>query len=251
MKTYIVLPFKDRNGKYKKALDEFIDPFIEYINRQLTDYEIIIVEQSGGSLKNTLPKRYESLLTNNVIRQDDEFFNLGRTINIGYDIIRHKIKEDDIFMFHPVDILPIDVDYSIDKTTKFCYKEHSPEGSYYKAIAFKCSDFKKVNGFSNNYWGWGWEDDDMGIRLTKHNIACDIVIDNYRRLSNDGNGKAPLGPDMRAFHDEDHYMPLYYPNQIFINEIKSYGSEISGLNNLSYSWISTEKFRGIKKYIIE
>lgn len=52
MKTYIVLPFKDRNGKYKKSLDEFIDPFISYIDSNLEDYEICIVEQSDGVLVN-------------------------------------------------------------------------------------------------------------------------------------------------------------------------------------------------------
>ena len=28
--------------------------------------------------------------------------------------------------------------------------------------------FKKVNGFSNNYWGWGLEDDDLTKRLLLH-----------------------------------------------------------------------------------
>ena len=235
MKTYIVLPFKDRGGKYKKALDEFINPFIEYINNNLEDYEIFIVEQMGGSLNNTLPKIYEHLVTSH----DEEFFNLGRTINIGYDIIKDRIKDDDIFIFHPVDLLPIDVNYLVNKTTKLCFKGHSSD--VYKAMAFKCSDFKDINGFSNNYWGWGWEDTDMLLKLGFKNIIPDTLIDNYRRLSNDGTGNT----------DAEHYAPLYNTNNRFLNETLSNNFEISGLNTLSYKLISTEEYNSINKYIIE
>lgn len=233
MKTYIVLPFKDRGGKYKSALDEFINPFIEYHNNNLNNYEIFIVEQTGGSLENTLPKRYEYM----GIGYNEEFFNLGRTINIGYDIIKDQIKDDDIFIFHPVDLLPIDPNYLVDRTTKLCYKDHDPNGHFYKAIAFKCSDFRAINGFSNNYWGWGQEDDDLFIRLNYKNIIPDVVVDNYRRLSTDGNGTT----------DTEHYAPLYNSNHVFLTE----NFENSGLNTLSYKLISTGEYNSIKKYIIE
>ena len=28
-------------------------------------------------------------------------------------------------------------------------------------IAFNCADFERVNGYSNDYWGWGYEDTDL------------------------------------------------------------------------------------------
>ena len=31
--------------------------------------------------------------------------------------------------------------------------------------------FKIVNGFSNQYWGWGGEDDDMAKRLKRNNLT--------------------------------------------------------------------------------
>ena len=34
--------------------------------------------------------------------------------------------------------------------------------------------FKKVNGYSNEYWGWGFEDDDLLMRLTEQNILTDF-----------------------------------------------------------------------------
>ena len=36
--------------------------------------------------------------------------------------------------------------------------------------AFKKADFQKVNGFSNLFWGWGGEDDDLFARYSKPRI---------------------------------------------------------------------------------
>ena len=238
---YIVLPFKDRNGKYKKSLDNFLPEFIKYLDEFVIDYNICIVEQLGGSTDNGLPKDYQI-----EDFKSEEFFNLGRTINIGFDLYKNFIKDDDIFIFHPVDLLPVDVNYLVDKTTRICpdfpeWTDHH-KSIYYKSMAFLVSDFKKINGFSNNYWGWGLEDDDMLERLYINNINTDLNVGKYLRLSNDGNGLS----------DSEHYMPLYQNNQKYLIELKSTRDcSISGLNNLSYKLISTEKYYNVTKYIIE
>merc|ERR1719384_536797 len=56
--------------------------------------------------------------------------------------------------------------------------------------------FKLVNGFSNQYWGWGGEDDDMAKRLSSNNlkitrykpeIARYTMIKHQRETSNKPN----------------------------------------------------------------
>ncbi len=41
---------------------------------------------------------------------------------------------------------------------------------------FPSSTFKRVNGYSNEYWGWGFEDDDLLLRLTESNVFTDFEI---------------------------------------------------------------------------
>ncbi len=37
-------------------------------------------------------------------------------------------------------------------------------------LNFKVSQFLRVNGYSNEYWGWGAEDDDMESKLYNKRI---------------------------------------------------------------------------------
>ena len=37
-------------------------------------------------------------------------------------------------------------------------------------VALSGRHFAKVNGFSNQFWGWGGEDDDMYNRLTQNTL---------------------------------------------------------------------------------
>merc|ERR1712153_180762 len=32
-------------------------------------------------------------------------------------------------------------------------------------LAFRPRDFERVNGYPNNYWGWGLEDDQLALRM--------------------------------------------------------------------------------------
>jgi hypothetical protein len=33
------------------------------------------------------------------------------------------------------------------------------------ALALRTTHMRKVNGWSNQFWGWGGEDDDMALRI--------------------------------------------------------------------------------------
>ena len=37
-------------------------------------------------------------------------------------------------------------------------------------LSFRPSDFERINGFPNNYWGWGLEDDQLGLRMAHNGV---------------------------------------------------------------------------------
>ena len=89
--------------------------------------------------------------------------------NIGFE--KAKLLNCDYVVFHDVDMLPIEVDYSYSKFPVHLVSDNLPFESYFGGITlFPVEDFEKVNGFSNMYWGWGFEDDDLRHRCVKNNI---------------------------------------------------------------------------------
>lgn len=145
-KLLVVIPYRDRQHHLKI--------FIPYIHNTLKQqnislYNIIIVEQNIGDL-----------------------FNRGLLCNIGFSMYYHDY---DYVCFHDIDMIGENFDYTyieipthlsaMDKKVK--YRE-SYETYFGGVTLFPCKDFLYINGFSNNYWGWGAEDDDLKLR-------CDIM----------------------------------------------------------------------------
>ena len=49
--------------------------------------------------------------------------------------------------------------------------------------ALTTEQFRKVNGFSNKFWGWGAEDDDMSNRLKAHGFYISRYPANIARYT--------------------------------------------------------------------
>ena len=107
------------------------------------------------------------------MKADSHKFNRGTLLNVGF-VEAMKDFAWDCFIFHDVDLLPEDdrnlytcpiqprhMSVSIDS---FLYR--LPYDDIFGGVsALTVDQFKAVNGFSNLFWGWGGEDDDMANRL--------------------------------------------------------------------------------------
>jgi len=150
-KLGIIVPYRARDRQlliFKKVITT-------YLNNKNIPYELIIVEQDKARL-----------------------FNRGKLLNVGY--VHAKKLKCDYVVFHDVDMIPVDVDYSpsdfpVQLSTKFI----SPEPSFSRIIfdeyfggvtIFPMNIFEMINGYSNQFWGWGYEDNDLLHRCRQYSV---------------------------------------------------------------------------------
>jgi len=143
----IIVPYRDRDLHLRQLLLN-LHPFLK---KQQLDYAIFVVEQIGN-----------------------QTFNRGKLMNVGFREAS-KLYDWQCYIYHDVDLLPEDdrniyscpiqprhMSVAIDK---FGYR--LPYGNIFGGVSATSKyHFQKMNGFSNDYWGWGGEDDDFSSRVS-------------------------------------------------------------------------------------
>lgn len=144
-KLGVVVPYRDR---YEHLL-AFKAAITAYLDSKKIPFELIVVEQDNAKL-----------------------FNRGKLLNIGFN--QAKKLRCDYVVFHDVDMIPQEVDYSYsDIPLLLATQRVSFDEFFSSVILFPIEYFEKINGYSNNYWGWGFEDDDLLFRCKVNNIPLD------------------------------------------------------------------------------
>ncbi|XP_072315722.1 beta-1,4-galactosyltransferase 1 [Eucyclogobius newberryi] len=151
-KVAIIIPFRNRDEHLKYWL-YYLHPFLQ---RQQLDYGIYVINQDGEAT-----------------------FNRAKLLNIGY---MEALKDYDYqcFVFSDVDLIPMD-----DRNTYTCFSQprhlsvsmdkfgfRLPYNQYFGGVSSMSKEqYLKINGFPNNYWGWGGEDDDIFNRLASKGMS--------------------------------------------------------------------------------
>lgn len=122
-----------------------------------------------------VPKRLDA--TYFIIEQRDMgAFNRGKLCNVGFSVARNEFSD---FCFHDVDLIPDSGLYYHPGATsptliatyveQFGY-EPPPDGHIGGVCLFNKQDFIKINGFSNEHWGWGDEDRNLAFRCKTQGV---------------------------------------------------------------------------------
>lgn len=121
-----------------------------------------------------------------VIEQvDNKPFNRGKLFNAGFRMLG---PEHTTVVLHDVDLVPEHADYAnITQPTHLsahCSQfQHGPPALCFGGVvAFPVEQFRRVNGFSNDYWGWGAEDDDLRDRCGHAGLHIQWRQGRYRSL---------------------------------------------------------------------
>ena len=139
-----------------------------FLQKKKLAYRIIVVEQLDG----------------------DEF-NRGSLLNVGY-VHARTYSNFDCYIFHDIDYLPINIDNDYSCAQSPMARGRCIPGSkifasrnprFWGAVMYADkTSFELVNGWPNLYFGWGGEDDDIGIRFRntfKHLVDPNCRYDQY------------------------------------------------------------------------
>ncbi|KAM9833716.1 beta-1,4-galactosyltransferase 1 [Syngnathus typhle] len=151
-KVAIIIPFRKRDEHLKFWL-YYLHPILQ---RQQLDYGVYVINQDG-----------------------DEIFNRAKLLNVGYAEAM-KEYDYDCFVFSDVDLIPMD-----DRNIYKCFSQprhlsvsmdkfgfRLPYNQYFGGVSSMMKEqYLRINGFPNNYWGWGGEDDDIYNRLASKGMT--------------------------------------------------------------------------------
>ncbi|KAK3609941.1 hypothetical protein CHS0354_011770 [Potamilus streckersoni] len=145
----IIIPYRDR----KRDLDVQLRLLHQVLQRQQCEYMIFVVEMA-------LPTAFNKGLINNA------GFTTAMMINKFSCVI---FQDVDAFMMDDRNLYRCGSDprHYLAYSTKYGQKGLPYSDLYGGVIGFTPDQFRKVNGFSNLYFGWGEEDNDLTIRV-KH-----------------------------------------------------------------------------------
>jgi len=213
-KNIIIIPYRNREAHLDIFIRDAIPLFEKYLEKP---YKIIIVEQEQGKL-----------------------FNRGKLLNIGFNEYRNKSQ---YYFTHDIDIIPtekcITELYNFECNNSMIGIYTSQWNTMGGIIKFDGKSFIEVNGFPNNYWGWGVEDkalqnrvETMNINITKFIKDNSVNVSEYFTVRNDIIDKHQDSDfEFRTNFEYGRYNTL--SKQHKLDYISS-----SGLNNLEYKIVS-------------
>jgi hypothetical protein len=163
-KVAILVPLGRFSGKWESICVRFLDHMIPF------------VEKLGY-------KEWKMFVCDEIKDSHDMKFNKGFCFNVAFEEAM-KDRDWDYLVFNDVDYAPCD-------DLAYCYKVKPTSlvhiGRRIKKYEFygRCwgaifsvlpADFRSMNGFPNNYFGWGGEDNALGIRSSVLKIKYSVPL---------------------------------------------------------------------------
>jgi len=195
MKLGVCVPYRNR----EEHLNQFVPRVGKYLKDQKIDFQMYFCHQT-----------------------DDKLFNRGATKNIA---AKHAFEEGcDYIVWHDIDMIPESgADYSYPKdhpvhlATRISQMDYRLKYHEYfgGAVLFTKEQVEATNGYSNDYWDWGMEDDDLFWRCHLEGMTNDTYLDvpfkQKRIIKFDGESswaKLPISRELKTFSHNSHTVSI-------------------------------------------
>lgn len=217
----IIIPYRDR----AEHLEVLLPALQDALTSQAIDYRITVVEQEYGKA-----------------------FNPGLMRNIGADL---NSDFAEYFCFHDVDNIPVAGDYrcpSMPLRLVGRWAETSRDRDIFAVsaifgttVAITRDQFRDANGYPNDFWGWGKEDDVFFLRL--------LLRGYVPHQDNRGLFRDLENPASEAGHRADSVR--YENKRRIVRKMRWNTLTRGGVNDLRYKVTATEQLApGAKKYTV-
>ena len=207
-KVAVIVPFRNREEHLKHWL-RYLHPILQ---RQQLDYGVYVVHQHG-----------------------DETFNRAKLMNVGFSEAL-KDYDYDCFVFSDVDLIPMD-----DRNIYGCFGQprllaaavekwnfRPPYPTIFGGVtSISKEQFLEVNGFPNNYWGWGGEDDDFYNRVVYKGMSVSRPNEEVGKCKN-----IPHGRDKGNKENPDRFVQIDRTRETMATD---------GISSLSYKVVKTTR----------
>ncbi|XP_033030575.1 beta-1,4-galactosyltransferase 3 [Lacerta agilis] len=170
-RTAIIIPHRNRETHLRHLL-YYLHPFLQ---RQQLQYGIYVVHQAGNAT-----------------------FNRAKLLNVG---VKEALKDEEwnCLFLHDVDLIP-ENDHNLYICDPWSPKHVSvamnkfgynlPYSQYFGGVSALTPDqYLKINGFPNEYWGWGGEDDDIATRVRLAGMKISrppVSVGHYKMVKHKG-----------------------------------------------------------------
>ena len=218
----IIVPFRNREENLKQ--------FVPHMHHFLKDVKrrIVVVEQT-----------------------EDGLFNKAKLLNAGFSLYQDA---NAYFCFHDVDLLPesasCDYSYPVMPThlSAYCSQFEYQFGPYHGhlggVLLVNKEDFRRVNGCSNQYWGWGAEDDDLRNRFDRTwTIPWTRRMGRYHSIE-----QAAFGHPRAHEAFKCRGNPQYRTNCMRLRS--GYDSKTDGLSDLKFELLETVTGDGFVRHVV-
>lgn len=194
-----------------------------------------------------------------VEQTEEKHFNRGMLLNIGFDLSKDR---GTYFAFHDVDQLPVGVDYCLPEcpTHLAPRMQHNsyrlPFRETMGGVALLTREqFEDIDGFYNDFWGWGWEDCDLYMRCMLKGYEVQRPINGvFQSLDHAREERSEEGYQPWVLENSAKFFAIvnknkfeYHGPYVHCEEI-NYDPPYSGLSTLNYEVLEETVCSTYKKY---